>query len=86
MKENLTMAEEKKIKATPEVKKEVKKEKSTTTAKKTVRRKKPAVPAKAKDKPKDPKEKEDNEVVKEESGVDPAKQVQQDKPTPQPVI
>ena len=86
MKENLTMAEEKKIKATPEVKKEVKKEKSTITAKKTVRRKKPAVPAKAKDKPKDPKEKEDNEVVKEESGVDPAKQVQQDKPTPQPVI
>ena len=76
------MAEEKKIKATPEVKKEVKKEKSTTTAKKPVRRKKPAVSAKAKEKPKAPKEKE---VVKEESGVDPAKQVQQDKATPQAI-
>lgn len=85
MKENLTMAEEKKIKATPEVKKEVKKEKSTTTAKKPVRRKKPAVPAKAKEKPKAPKEKEEKEVVKEESGVDPAKQVQQDKATPQAI-
>ena len=82
MKENLTMAEEKKIKATPEVKKEVKKEKSTTTAKKPVRRKKPAVPAKAKEKPKAPKEKE---VVKEESGVDPIKQVQQNKATPQAI-
>ena len=76
------MAEEKKIKATPEVKKEVKKEKSTTTAKKPVRRKKPAVPAKAKEKPKAPKEKE---VVKEESGVDPIKQVQQNKATPQAI-
>ena len=76
------MAEEKKIKATPEVKKEVKKEKSTTTAKKPVRRKKPAVPAKAKEKPKAPKEKE---VVKEESGVDPAKQVQQNNSTPQAI-
>ena len=82
MKENLTMAEEKKIKATPEVKKEVKKEKSTTTAKKPVRRKKPAVPAKAKEKPKAPKEKE---VVKEESDVDPIKQVQQNKAAPQAI-
>ena len=77
--------EEKKIKATSEVKKEVKKEKSSTPVKKTVRRKKASPPAKVKEKPKASKVKEEKEVAKENSGVDSVKVVQQYQPSTEPV-